>query len=164
MLRRKESEINSAQGKDGSIIRHKNTELRLYSEDSEKIKLDFTPVNIPEDWVIHWIDWTCYDNLSVFRTDYERLLLPLIDKLFPVRILTPKGWNVWKHFDAAAPNWFGLKDWQKLISLIEERSKEVNADEKEFYTEVLGFLRGCTEISSYFCIDGNLWKFSEQEE
>lgn len=156
MLRWKEWEFKSATLKGGRVLRHKVTELRLYSEDREKIELEFKPVNLPENGDIQWEDWNCYDSLRIFITDYERLLIPLIDKLFPVTDPDPMGWGVQERFDATDLNWFGSEDRQKLISLIEERAQEVNADEKEFYAEVLKFLRGYTEISEYFCIEGNL--------
>ena len=135
---------------------HKVTELRLYSEDKEKIFLEFCPVRVPDDWDIQAKDWDCYDSLRVFRSDYERLLSPLIEKLFPLKDLDPYYGGEQEYFDATGPNWTDIAEWEHLKELLAENSKISTPEEQEFYTEVLRYFEWAESVSGYFCIDGNL--------
>ena len=135
---------------------HLVTEIRLYSLDEEMIYLEFCPVHVSENWDIQFVDWNTYDSLLIFRTDYEKLLIPALDELFPVYDPAPDGWGLQEEFDRMGPNFIGAEDWRRLMGLLEKR-REISQDpEKQFYDEVLSYFEWAEKVSGYFCIDGNL--------
>lgn len=75
-------------------VKHKVKDILLYSDEREKIVLEFKPVRFPEDGNIMWEDWNNYDSIQVFKTDYERLLLNPIRSIFPVNDPDPNGWGM----------------------------------------------------------------------
>lgn len=98
-------------------VEHKVTDIRLYSDDKEKISIEFKPVSVyaKENGNMSWEDWNCYDSICIYKTDYERLLLSAIEELFPVTDPDPNGWGVQEYFDLTSMNFFGKDDWQRLI-------------------------------------------------
>lgn len=137
-------------------VKHKVKDILLYSDEREKIVLEFKPVRFPEDGNIMWEDWNNYDSIQVFKTDYERLLLNPIRSIFPVNDPDPNGWGMQECFDLTSMNFFGKDDWIKLIDVIKITSESVDDCEKEFYDIVVEYLTDIMEVSDYFCIEGNL--------
>ena len=141
---------------DDSGIEHKVTDIRLYSDDDEKIELEFKPVFMPENGEMNWEDWNCYDSIRVYKTDYEKLLLSSIQSVFPVVDPDPNGWGIQEELDLTSPNFLGKEDWNKTIDVLLNRSKTATDQEKEFYDLFIKYLRNFSEVSDYFCIEGNL--------
>lgn len=57
---------------------------RLYSDKKEKIYLMFLPLFITGKDPM-WEDWNCYKYpMMIYMTDYERLIVPYFDKIFPL--------------------------------------------------------------------------------
>ncbi|MGX8774161.1 MAG: hypothetical protein ACSW8G_03795 [Bacillota bacterium] len=141
-----------------SDVKHKVSDIRLYSDDKEKIEIELKPVYINPlgNGVLSWEDWNHYDSIRIYKTDYEKLILPAISSLFPVKDPDPHGFGVQESFDLTSVNFFGKDDWQRLIDNLIECMKKADKTEYEFYYAVLGFLNDCMSISDWFCIEGNL--------
>ena len=52
---------------DDSEVEHKVTDILLYSDDDEKIELEFKPVFMPENGEMSWEDWNCFDSIRVYN-------------------------------------------------------------------------------------------------
>ncbi|MDE7363571.1 MAG: hypothetical protein K2N27_01585 [Ruminococcus sp.] len=154
MLRYNEWTLSSCD----SNIDHKVTDIRLYSDDNELVKIELKPVYMypPENGTMLWEDWNHYDSICIYKTDYEKLLLPAISSLFPVTDPDPNGFGIQESFDLTSFNFFGKEDWQRLIVKLTECMKMVDETEISFYRSVLGFLKDFMVISDWFCIEGNL--------
>ena len=141
-----------------SDIRHKVTDIRLYSDDSEKIEIELKPVRMypPENGTLSWEDWNYYDSICIYQTDYKKLLLPAICALFPATDPDPNGWGVQEAFDLTSMNFFGKDDWQKLIDSLTQCMEASGENERKFYHAVTQFLTGFMAQSEWFCIEGNL--------
>ncbi len=141
-----------------SNVNHEVTDIRFYSDENEKINIELKPVFIypSGNGTMSWEDWNYYDSICIYKTDYEKLLLPAISSLFPVTDPDPNGFGIQKFFDLTSINFFGKDDWQRLIDKLTECMKMVNKTETEFYHVVLGFLNDFMTISDWFCIEGNL--------
>ena len=139
-------------------IEHNITDIRLYSDDTELIRLEFKPVYmyLMERNAMSWEDWNHYDSLCIYKTDYEKLLLPAIKSLFPVNDPDPNGFGIQESFDLTSINFFGKEDWQKLIEEITKCMQSSNKAEFDFYYSVLGYLKDFMLNSDWFCIEGNL--------
>ena len=139
-----------------SDVRHKITDIRLYSDDREKIEIELKPVRLPESGRMAWEDWNCFDSICVYKTDYERLLLSAIEALFPVTDPDPDGWGVQEYFDLTSMNFFGKADWLRLTDSLTACAEKATGEEKEFYRAVLGYLKEFMTVSEWFCIEDNL--------
>ena len=130
----------------------KHTEIRLYSSEDEVIYIAVTPANTEENGNIFW---DRYDCLIIYRTDYEKLLYPIFDELFPVNDPDPvDNWGIQEKFDPCSLNWFGREDMVRFCQLM--KSRECSAEEAEFYTEIAAFVEEGLKVSGLFCINGNL--------
>ncbi|MBO4473987.1 MAG: hypothetical protein IK020_03015 [Clostridiales bacterium] len=153
MLRYKERRYSFSE----SDIDHKVTDIRLYSDDSERILLEFKPVRMPsKKGDLYWEDWNHYDSICIYKTDYDRLLLPAITSLFPVTDPDPKGFGIQESLDLTTINFFGKEDWQKLIDNLTGCMEKADETEAEFYRSVIGFLNDFMTVSDWYCIEGNL--------
>ena len=141
---------------DDSGSEHIVTDIRLYSDDGEKIELEFKPVCVPVNGDLQWKDWNCYDSIRVYKTDYDKLLLSSIQSVFPVVDPTPNSWGLQEEFDLTSMNFMGREDWNRIIDVLLNRSNTAADQEKEFYDLFIKYLRNFTEVSDYFCIEGNL--------
>ncbi|WP_295153507.1 hypothetical protein [uncultured Ruminococcus sp.] len=150
MLRKKIRQVNDSHRKPLYNV----TEMRLYSADNEKIELEFKPMYIPEDRAVDWDDFNRYDSMMIFQTDYERLLSPLIDSLYP--LTAPDTGEVENALDYCFENFIGSDDRTQLLVLIEEKAHTCADEEREFYNELLLFLKEAEKKSPYLCIEGNL--------
>ena len=130
------------------------TDLRLYSSDKEKIYLEFKPMDIGEDGKADWEDFHRYDSLMIFQTDYERLLSPLMDKLYPLKEL--ESGEIQDSLDYCFENFIGSEDRQRFTEMIREKAVSSEGEEKDFFSEMLVFLENAGRQSEYFCIEGNL--------
>lgn len=154
MLRYKEWTFSSSD----SNINHKVTDIRLYSGDDELIKLELKPVLMcsPECDSLPWENWNHYDSICIYKTDYEKLLLPSITSLFPVTDPDPNGFGIQEEFDLTSINFFGKEDFGKLIVNLTECMEKADEPEKSFYSSVIGFLKEFMAVSDWFCVEGNL--------
>ncbi|MBO4399828.1 MAG: hypothetical protein J5795_06840 [Lachnospiraceae bacterium] len=141
---------------DDSGSAHKVTDIRLYSDDGEKIELEFKPIFVPENGELQWEDWNCYDSIMIYKTDYDKLLLSSIQSVFPVVDPTPNSWGLQEEFDLTSMNFIGKEDWSRIIDALLNRSNVAADQEKEFYDLFIKHLRSFMEVSEYFCIEGNL--------
>lgn len=141
-----------------SDVEHKVTDIRLYSDDKEKINIEVKPVSVypKENRNMAWEDWNRYDSICIYKTDYERLLLSVIKELFPVTDPDPNGWGVQEYFDLTSMNFFGKDDWQRLIDNLNVLMEKADETEKEFYQVIVKYLNDFMDISDWFCIEGNL--------
>lgn len=154
LLRSKEWTFSS----DDSNITHKVTDIRLYSDDHELINLEFKPVYMypPENGTMAWEDWNHYDSICVYKTDYEKFLVPSISSLFPVADPDPNGFGIQEYFDLTSMNFFGKEDFRRLILDLTECMEKADEPDKSFYRSVIGFLEDFMTVSDWFCIEGNL--------
>ncbi|MBQ2581129.1 MAG: hypothetical protein II574_05825 [Ruminococcus sp.] len=135
---------------------HKATDVRLYSADSEKIFLEFKPVREQNGKELQWVDWNCYDSVFVYQTDYNKLLVPALEKLFPLQDPDPLGWGMQDCFDATSMNWLGADKWNEYISALEQSRETLNKEEQMFIDTLLPMFRSFTEKSGIICVEGNL--------
>lgn len=143
---------------DDSDYTHKVTDIRLCSGDDELIRLEFKPVYMYplENGTMAWEDWNHYDSICVYKTDYEKLLVPSIESLFPVTDPDPNGFGLQEYFDLTSMNFFGKDDFEKLIRNLTECMDKSVGPEKSFYRSVIDYLKDFMTISDWFCIEGNL--------
>ena len=134
---------------------HKATDVRLYSADSEKVFLEFKPARMPENKEMQWTDWNCYDSVFVYRTDYEKLLVPTLDKLFPLDDPDPNGWGTQECLDVCSLNWLGADNWKEFISLLEKLRPTLVKEEQMFIDTLLPMFKGFLDKSDIICIEGN---------
>ena len=128
--------------------------LRLYSADDELVNIELCPALMTEDGNVFW---DRYDSLRIYRADYEHFMIPVFDKIFPVTDPDPKGWGVQEYFDRCSLNWFGREDWLKISQMLRSKfGNSDNEDERTFCDEVAGYIESTADISTIFCIDGNL--------
>ena len=83
-------------------------------------------------------------------------MLSSIQSVFPVVDPDPNGWGLQEELDLTSPNFLGKEDWNKTIDVLLNRSKTATDQEKGFYDLFIKYLRSFSEVSDYFCIEGNL--------
>ncbi|MDO4943736.1 MAG: hypothetical protein Q4E74_00890 [Ruminococcus sp.] len=130
------------------------TQLHLYSDKKEKIFLEVIPVRVPENGDIMWEDWNFYDSLMIFQTDYNKLIVPYLNAIFPVK--DPDDGEIQEYFDVCSLNWLGTADCERLIDIIKSDMEKYADDEKAFLNEFIRFLQHCLTISNIVLIEGNL--------
>lgn len=130
--------------------------LRLYAKQSEKICITFNPLKISDEpnWNPQWEEWHCYANpLLVYLSDYDILLKEYFDKMYPTKDAfdgTPE-----QYFDVCSYNWLGTKDWQIVISEIEKKLDDVQADRKPFYVSFLNWIKEALRHTTIIVAEGN---------
>ena len=130
------------------------TEMRLYSKEYEKIFLEIAPVRISENSDIMWEDWNYYNSLRIFKTDYEMLFVPLVERIFPV--IDPDSDEVQARFDVCSLNWIGKADTERLIGSFSEGISDKTGDERQFLEKITEYLRHYIDVSDLILIEGNL--------
>lgn len=110
---------------------------------------------MPESGDMQWEDWNCYDSLFIYWTDYERLLVPELEKLFPLEDPDPNGWGTQEYFDVCSLNWLGADKWKEFISALEKKYPTLTCEEKLFMDEIIPIMRGFLDVSDIICIEGN---------
>lgn len=131
-------------------------ELRLYSPENEKIRLDFNPLKISDepDWDPAWQEWHCYRTpLRIYRQDYE-LLIEYFNRVYPTKDAfdgTPEP-----VFDVIFHNWIGKDDWLKIISEIEQDLDNISDDKRTFFINFLEWLKEALNYTSIIVVEGNL--------
>ena len=135
---------------------HIVTEIRLYSENRERIFLEFCPVYVSENTDIQAKDFDTFDSLRIFISDYEKLVSPFIEKLFPLKGDDPYYGGAQEKFDATGENWLCAEEWLRLKDMLAENSRISSPEEQGFYDEVLRYFAWAENKSGLFCISGNL--------
>ena len=135
--------------------KQKYLELRLYASKKECIWLEFNPLKMSDasDWNPKWEEWHCYANpLRIYQQDFERLL-QYFDKIYPIKdAFTGTDESA---FDVCFDNWIGKEDWLKLINEIEADLECFTVDEKQFFTDFLGWTKTALENTSIIVVEGN---------
>lgn len=104
---------------------------------------------------IQWENWHCYRSiLTIFRKDYERLLIPYFNQIFPT--VDPIEGKVQDCMEACFANWIGKEAWIKFISLIQEDIPQKSNQEQDFYKEVCTWLMTCLTQTDVIVVDGTL--------
>lgn len=101
--------------------------LKCFSLPDETTTLTFYPCNAdtgPEGWYD-----TCADTLTVFRTDYVKLLLPYLEHVRP-------------GFDACQDNRMDRDQWNSLIQEMERDMGNIRFDDTafDFYIGFAGWI------------------------
>lgn len=129
-------------------------EPRVYATQGEKICLEFLPLN-PKATDYKWEDWHCYRSiLTIFREDYERLLIPYFIKIFPT--LDPTNGKIQDFMDVCFDNWIGKEAWIKWLFLIQEDVQQKSNQEQGFYQEVCTWIMTVLTQTDVIVVDGNL--------
>jgi len=130
------------------------TKLYLYADKKEMIFFEIAPVRVPENGDIMWEDWNFYDSMRVFQTDYDKLIVPYLKRIFPVT--DPDDGEIQEYLDVCSLNWLGSSDCERLIDIIRSEMGNSTDDEKAFLNEFIRFLQHCMTISNIILIEGNL--------
>ena len=130
-------------------------ELRCYSGKKEKICLGFLPCkDVPADW--RWEDWhSCEEELLVYATDYENLLLRYLQPIFP--IADPTDGKIQERLDLCSFNFIGKDAWEVIIKNIKNDLINIsNCSEKGFYNEFVDWIETQLIWADIIVVDGNL--------
>ena len=104
----------------------------------EKIFLRFQPLRMTGSDP-QWEDWNCYDNLLlVYQTDYNWLLMPYFEQLFP--IADPINKNIQDRMNVCFDNWIGKEDWQRFFCFIKNDMQTMSEEVKNFYCELISWI------------------------
>ena len=135
---------------------HKITELRLYSNNAETFYFEFRPVYVSENVDIKSKDFDTYDSLRIYCVDWEKLVSPLIEALYPLKCCDPYFGRVQKEFDLTGENYLCAEDMRRLKDMLEENSRNASPEEQGFYDEVLKYAAWAETVSGLFCITCNM--------
>lgn len=127
--------------------------LLCYGDSKEKICLEFYPCkNKGED--MKWEDWHKSEPLTVFKSDYQQLLIDYFTDLFPV--VDPTTGENQEYFDVCFDHWIGKNDW---IRLIEKMKKGIDSlegkAEIDFYIQFIKWIEKRLEWAEIIVVDGN---------
>jgi len=134
---------------------HKATDVRHYADNSEKVYLEFKPARMPENGDMQWEDWNCFDSVFVYKADYEKLLVPILNKFFPAEDPDPNGWGTQEYFDVCSENWLGADKWKEFIAQLEALKNDLGKEDRMFIDILLPLFRGFLDKSDIICIEGN---------
>jgi hypothetical protein len=130
--------------------------FRCYSKADERVCLEFYPCkNIGKN--ISWEEWHRKIPLTVYSTDYCKLLLEYICSVYPVK--DPTNDEVIESFDVCFDNWIGKEDWKKIIVGIKVKINRNNnrpsKTEKEFYENFIEWIEKELEWADMIVVEGN---------
>src|SRR5215470_3492380 len=131
--------------------------FRCYSETDEKICLKFFPCkNTGENMT--WEEWHDKKPLTIYFTDYRKLLLEYISEIYPIKDITNN--EIIQSFDECFDNWIGKNDWNKIIEKIKtkinENNKRILKIENEFYKNFIEWIENELEWADIIVAEGNL--------
>lgn len=127
--------------------------LRLYSKANERIRLMFCPLKMM-DRDPEWEDWNSYKfPLEIYITDYDKLLIPYFNRLFPVS--DPISAENQEYFDVCFDNWIGRSDWIRFMDMIKNDLEQKSEDEKTFYMKLSDWIDTALEETDVIVVVGN---------
>ncbi len=128
--------------------------IKCYSNNKEKIFLRFYPCknlgeNISFDYVYKQSCLTVYEN------DYNKLLLPFLNEIFP--LIDPTDNEIQQTFDVCADNWIDKSSFYKIIDKIKDKlGKLTLKNEIEFYVKFIEWFEKKSKSFDLVMIEGNL--------
>ena len=128
-------------------------DLLCYSTLKEKVCLRFYPCKDVRDGKNWWDDWHKHEPLTVYISDYEKLMLvEYFNKVYPI---IDDGEEE-TAFDVCTWNWIAAEYWQKIIVFIKNDIKTVsNEQEKQFYFSFVDWIENQLEWADTIVVDGN---------
>ena len=128
---------------------------RLYAQRGEKIHLTFLPLRPDCGNDPQWGDWNCYRSiLTIGWPDCERLLIPALRQLFPIK--DPTNGEVQEEFDLCFDNWIGKEDWERWILLVRDSLPSMTAEEAAFLRSILEWMETALTHTSAMIVESNL--------
>lgn len=116
--------------------------LRCFSKADEVICLNFYP-SLADACPGDYYD-TCGDPLTVYETDYSRLLLPYLRAVQP-------------DFDVCWDNWISREQWEEVVRQIERGMGLVRFDDTvfDFYTRFVAWIGEALRAEEMVVVEGN---------
>lgn len=128
---------------------------RLYTQSGEKIHLTFLPLRPDCGNAPQWEDWNCYRSiLTIGWPDCERLLIPSLKQIFPVKDLT--NGEIQEEFDLCFDNWIGKEDWERWMHLVQDSLSSLPEKESAFLLSVLEWIETALTHTSVIIVESNL--------
>ncbi len=127
--------------------------IKCYSIE-EKIFLKFYPCknlgeNISFDYIYK------QDCLTVYETDYNKLLLPFINEIFP--LIDPTNNEMQENFDVCFDNWIDKDSFYNMIDDIKNEIKKITSkNEIEFYIKFIEWFETKSKSFDLIMVEGNL--------
>lgn len=129
--------------------------LRCYSENREKIYLTFYPIQEKEyrEYTFNNSDRLC---LVVFDTDYSKLLLEYLKKVYPFQ--NPITEELETKFDECFENLIDKKNWELILNHIKQGMVINKPVEKEieFYLKFIEWIEDKLLTADFILVEGNL--------
>lgn len=127
--------------------------LRCYSDEKEIILLEFNPCRNNID--PQWEDWNyCANPLVVYSTDYNKLLLPYLNIVFP--LVEPITGDIQDCFDVCFDNWIVKENWMKIIDAINRDIDSFPKNERIFYSKFCDWILSELKNVDIIVVEGNL--------
>lgn len=116
--------------------------LRCFSTPEEKIRLTFYSCDEKADPGDYYV--TCDHPLTVYKTDYTKLLLPYLQYAQP-------------DFDECLDNWIPEGKWRGLIQQMEAGMDSVQFDDTvfDFYSKFIVWITKALEHDNMIVVEGN---------
>ncbi len=116
--------------------------LRCFSKERERVLLKFYPSAAdacPGDYY-----GACADPLTVYETDYTKLLLPYLKAVQP-------------DFDVCGDNWIAREQWDEVIRRIEGDMGHIQFDDTvfDFYTGFVAWITEALKQQEMIVAEGN---------
>lgn len=111
--------------------------IECYSVGKEVVFLDFMPCKREDfNFIYDFYEVTNAEFLRIFQTDYTKLLIPHLNKLFP--LTDPITLESQLYLDVCFDNIFGKKEWQKFLDILKDAADSTYIEqEKAFYDAFL---------------------------
>lgn len=87
-------------------------DLLCYGDPTEQICLEFYPCeNTGAN--ITWEEWHRVEPLTIFKTDYDKLIIQYLKTIYPTT--DPTDNHSKQDFDVCSDNRIGKEDWMKIL-------------------------------------------------
>lgn len=127
----------------------------LYARQREKICIKFLPMRPNCGDVPRREEWNCYRSvLSVGWTDFQQLLSPAFEQVFPVA--DPTTGEMQEDFDPCFDNRIGRADWARWLALLRAGLAGRTAEEWRFLAQVIGWVETTLTHADVIVVEGNL--------
>lgn len=87
-------------------------------------------------------------------TENERLLIPTLGQIFPVKV--PINGDVHEEFDFCFDNWIGKEDWERWMRLVRGSLTGMTAEESAFLLSILGWIETALTHTGVMVVESNL--------
>lgn len=130
-------------------------DFTVYDGEGNEVHLTFLPLRPDCGNDPQWEDWNCYRSiLTIGWPDCERLLIPALRQLFPVK--DPTNGEVQEEFDLCFDNWIGKEDWERWILLVRDSLLSMTAEEAAFLRSILEWMETALTHTSAMIVESNL--------